>query len=86
LSAHSEFHDFKTSQFTSFEKAKNQGISVKQGEEGVPLSWTKWDSYVNKYDKTDIKSREGLMAIAPEERSNYKAVPHKEYRYMFNVE
>lgn len=86
LSAHSEFHDFKTSQFTSFEKAKNQGISVKQGEEGVPLSWTKWDSYVNKYDKTDIKSRESLMAIAPEERSNYKAVPHKEYRYMFNVE
>ena len=86
LSAHSEFHDFKTSQYTSFEKAKNQGISVKQGEDGVPLSWIKWESYVNKYDKTDVKSREGLMAVAPEERSNYKAVPHKEYRYMFNVE
>ena len=86
LSAHSESHDFKTSQYTSFEKAKNLGISVKQGEEGVPMSWTKWDSYVNKYDKTDIKSREGLMAIDPEERSNYRAVRHKEYRYMFNVE
>ena len=86
LSAHSELHDFKTSQYTSFEKARNKGIPVKQGEDGVPLSWIKWNSYVNKYDKTDIKSREGLMAVPQEERSNYKAVPHKEYRYMFNVE
>ena len=38
MSAHSDQHDYKTSQYTSFEKAKTQGIPVQQGEEGVPLS------------------------------------------------
>ena len=57
-----------------------------QGQEGVPLSWTKWDLYVNKYDKTDVKNREAYLQVPAEERPNYQAVPKKEYRYMFNVE
>ena len=86
MSAHSDQHDYKTSQYTSFEKAKTQGIPVQQGEEGVPLSWTKWDIYVNKYDRTDVKSHDDYLQVPEEERSNYRAVPKKEYRYMFNVE
>ena len=86
LSAHSDVNDFKTSQYVSFDKARNQGIPVMQGQEGVPLTWTKWDLYVNKYDKTDVKNHEAFQQVPEEERSNYVAVPKKEYRYMFNVE
>jgi len=86
LSAHADQHNFKTNQYTSFEKAKAQGIPVQQGEEGVPLSWTKWDVYVNKYDRTDVKSHDDYLQVPAEEKSNYKAIPKKEYRYMFNVE
>ena len=86
LSAHSDVNDFKTSQYVSFDKARNQGIPVMQGQEGVPLSWTKWDIYVNKYDKTDVKNHDAYQQVPEEERSNYLAVPKKEYRYMFNVE
>lgn len=86
LSAHSDVNGFKTSQYLSFDKARTQGLPVMQGQEGVPLSWTKWDLYVNKYDKTDVKNHEAYLQVPAEERPNYQAVPKKEYRYMFNVE
>ena len=70
LSAHSDVNDFKTSQYVSFDKARNQGIPVMQGQEGVPLSWTKWDIYVNKYDKTDVKNHDAYQQVPEEERSN----------------
>ena len=86
LSAHSDVNGFKTNQYVSFDKARTQGVPVMQGQEGVPLSWTKWDLYVNKYDRTDVKNHDAYLQVPAEERPNYQAVPKKEYRYMFNVE
>jgi len=86
LSMHSDLEGFRTNQYTSFEKAKTAGINVMGGEKGIPLSWLKWDKYVNQYDKTDTISHEDYMKLPDDTRANYKAVPQREYRYLYNID
>ena len=84
MNAHADINGFKTAQYMSFSQAKDNGISVKGGEQGVPLSWTRW-AYENQYDKR-LLTHDEYLREPKEEQPNYKAVAQKEFRFVFNID
>lgn len=47
MGLHADEGGYKTGVYTLFNEAKKAEVSIKQKQHGIPVIFTKWDSYTN---------------------------------------
>lgn len=86
MALHSDANGYKSNLYTTFAAAKNEGISVRGKEKGLPYNWYDWDKFVNKYIKNEVIDRAAYQALPPEERELYRVQGKKDMKPIFNID
>ena len=86
MALHSDANGYKSNLYTTFAAAKNDGVSVRGKEKGLPYNWYDWDKYVNKYVNNDVIDRAAYQALPQEERELYRVQGKKEMKPIFNID
>ena len=86
MALHSDANGYKSNLYTTFAAAKNEGVSVRGKEKGLPYNWYDWDKFVNKYIKNEVIDRAAYQALPPEERELYRVQVKKDMKPIFNID
>lgn len=86
MGLHADANEYKTPLYLSFNTAKDNDLSVRKGEKGVPFIWYNWDTFVNRENPEDKISRTTYNALPESVRENYKATQKREVRTVFNLD
>jgi len=86
MALHSDANGYKSNLYTTFAAAKNEGISVRGKEKGLPYNWYDWDKFVNRYIKNEVIDRAAYQALPPEERELYRVQGKKDMKPIFNID
>lgn len=84
MNLQSDQKGYRSNVYTSYDSAKNDGISVKQDESSLAFNWTKWD-YQNIATK-EIISREAYANLPAEEKETYVKHSTREAHDIFNID
>lgn len=86
MNLHSDAQGYKSNVYTTFSEAKSAGNSIKSGQKAISFNWYGWDKYVNKYDATNVITKEEYEKLPADEKEMYKARRTKEERPIFNID
>lgn len=85
LNLESEQKGYRTNVFTFFDKAKDNGVAIKQGEKSMPFNWTQWD-YQNLTDKDDIITDKEYKKLSDDAKKMYGRHASRLTQYIFNID
>ena len=77
---------YKTGVYTLFNEAKKADISIKQKEHGIPVMFTKWDTYANVKNPEVTVSKDEYKAMSQADQALYRPKPTRELRTLFNLD
>lgn len=85
MNLHSDQQGYKTNLYSTYNQAKESGMSVKRGQSSLPFNWIKWE-YQNVTDHNDTISREEYNALPDMEKSNYAVHAHRQRHHVYNID
>ena len=86
LGLHADQGGYKTGVYTLFNEAKKADVSIKQKQHGVPVMFTKWDSYANVKNPEVKISKDEYKALSESDKALYRPKPTRELRVLFNID
>ena len=86
MGLHADANAYQMPLYLSFNTAKDNALSVRKGEKGVPFIWYNWDTFINREDENDKISRATYNALPESVREQYKATQKREVRTVFNLD
>ncbi|RHM98072.1 zincin-like metallopeptidase domain-containing protein [Bacteroides xylanisolvens] len=86
LGLHADEGGYKTGVYTLFNEAKKAEVSIKQKQHGIPVIFTKWDSYTNIKNPELTLSKDEYKALSQADQALYRPKPTRELRVLFNID
>ncbi|MBQ0074439.1 MAG: DUF1738 domain-containing protein, partial [Prevotella sp.] len=86
LGLHADEGGYKTGVYTLFNEAKKADVSIKQKQHGIPVMFTRWDSYSNIKNPEVTISKDEYKALSQADQALYRPKPTRELRVLFNVD
>ena len=77
---------YKTGVYTLFSEARKDAISIKQKEHGIPVMFTRWDTYANIKNPQDTVTKDEYKGMSPSDQALYRPKPTREMRVLFNLD
>lgn len=78
--------NYKTGVYTLFSEAKKDSISIKQKEHGIPVMFTRWDTYANIKNPQLTVSKDEYTTLSQADQALYRPRPTRELRVLFNID
>lgn len=85
MNLHSDQQGYKTNLYSTYNQAKESGMSVKRGQSSLPFNWTKWE-YQHVTNHNDTISKEQYNALPDMEKSNYAVHAHRQRHHVYNID
>ena len=86
LGLHADQGGYKTGVYTLFNEAKKADVSIKQKQHGIPVMFTRWDSYANIKNPEVTVSKDEYKAMSEADQALYRPKPTRELRVLFNID
>lgn len=86
LGLHADESGYKTGVYTLFNEAKKAEISIKQKQHGIPVMFTRWDSYTNIKNPELTISKAEYKALSEADQALYHPKPTRDMRVLFNID
>lgn len=86
LGLHADEGGYKTGVYTLFNEAKKADVSIKQKQHGIPVMFTRWDSYANIKNPEVTVSKDEYKAMSESDQALYRPKPTRELRVLFNID
>ena len=86
LGLHADEGGYKTGVYTLFNEAKKAEVNIKQKQHGIPVMFTRWDSYAHIKHPEVTVSKEEYKAMSQADQALYRPKPTRELRVLFNID
>lgn len=86
LGLHADESGYKTGVYTLFNEAKKADVSIRMHQHGIPVTFTRWDTYANIKNPQITVSKDEYKAMSQADQALYRPKPTRELRVLFNID
>ncbi|MEL4865040.1 MULTISPECIES: ArdC family protein [Bacteroides] len=86
MAIHSDNGEFKTNNYTLFNRSQQRGEAIRKGQKGVPFTWVNAKEYASKENPDDKISRTDYRELSNEDKAKYQVIAKQESYTLFNID
>ena len=85
MAIHSDNGEFKTNNYTLFNRTQQRGEAIRRGQKGVPFTWIN-NEYASKENPEEKISKAEYNKLPDEEKGKFQVSPKQETYTLFNID
>ena len=85
MAIHSDNGEFKTNNYTLFNRTQQRGEAIRRGQKGVPFTWVT-NEYASKENPEEKISKAEYYKLSEDDKAKFQVSPKQETYTLFNID